>query len=570
MAEDKEKTGQETKEKIIKIDVIQFLQGLNKGQMISLVIMALTAVFLMVSVFIYMTQEKMVPLFREPVNAKTFMEIKEILANRKVPFETERNNKILVPETQVDDLRVEFEALEITAEGKDGYSYLDQTNPLKSGETMMVIQKLRAKEANLARYLKQNPGIKNAYVSITPAKDSPFADEQRPAKASVMVELHKMQKLSKGAIEGMQQYIANAIDGAKPENVVITDQFYNLLTSAIPEDDDAAISQMNLQIKNEMERKLINKIVNVVEPIIGAGKVVAQVSLDVNFNKKETVSKVYGGVDNEGEPLVLTTEVRTEDSTQNGGGNAAGAAANVVQGAVPQNVQGNAMNKRSETTNYLIDERQTKVIEAPFDVNRISVALNLDYKEVESTQEPPGFFSQLFGNNADLYATETVALTPEELAQIESLVKAAVGFVPDRDFFSINNFAFKPPISKRAVAALQADQFVERLKQWTPWVMQVLVFLVFVMVAIRMFRRFVVPILEQAQFEEPVVAPALPSGTPKTVAELESELDEELQDRVSPADVTKSEIMRKRVLDFVREDPETACGLLRSWLMEEE
>jgi flagellar M-ring protein FliF len=538
MAEDKGKAGREPSEKMIQIDVVKFLQGLNKGQLISLGIMALAAGFLLISVFLYATQEKMVPLFRTPVDAKTFMEIKDILNNRKVNYETERNHKILVPETQADDLRVEFEALDITSEGKDGYSYLDQTNPLKAGETMMGIQKSRAKEANLSRYLKKNPAIKNAYVSITPAKDSPFADEQRPAKASVMLELAKLNKLSKASIEGIQQYIANAIDGAKPENVIITDQFYNLLTPSVPEDDDSAISQNNLQIKNEMERKLVHKILNVVEPILGPGRVVAQVSLDVDFNKKQTVAKVYGGPDNEGEPIKLTTEVKNEQTNRNGQAGTSGASANVLQGTIPQTTAGSASTKNTETVNYLIDERETTVVEAPFQVQRISVALNLDHKEVEKEEEAPGFFSSIFSSGPDPYEMETVALTPEELSQIENLAKAAVGFVAKRDYFSINNFQFKAPISRKAMASIRSNQLIDRIKQWSPWVMQVLVFLAFTLVAIRMFRRFVVPILEQAQLEEPVVAPALPSGTPKTVAELESELDEELRGKVPSADVT--------------------------------
>jgi len=202
-------------------------------------------------------------------------------------------------------------------------------------------------------------------------------------------------------------------------------------------------------------------------------------------------------------------------------------------------------------------------------VTRISVALNLNYKEVVNEEAAPGFFSQLLGSNSypDI---QTEALTPEALESIESLVKASVGFVPDRDYFSINNFEFKPAISKQATAALRSGQMIEHLKQWTPWAMQVLVFIVFAFIAVRMFKRFVVPILEQAQLEEPVLAPALPSGTPKTVAELESELDGELMEMVSPLEVTKAEIMKKRVLEFIKDEPETACSLVRTWIMEEE
>jgi flagellar biosynthesis/type III secretory pathway M-ring protein FliF/YscJ len=120
------------------------------------------------------------------------------------------------------------------------------------------------------------------------------------------------------------------------------------------------------------------------------------------------------------------------------------------------------------------------------------------------------------------------------------------------------------------MANMQSGQWMNTLREYTPWVMQIAVFLALIVIASKMFKRFVVPILEQAQLEEPALAPALPGGTPKTVAELEQELNEELAGMSANAEVTKSEIVRKRVMEFVLEDPESTAALLRTWLMEDD
>jgi flagellar M-ring protein FliF len=573
MAEEKKSGQKTTTEKVIKIDPLKFIQSLNRGQLISLGIMLITGLLLLSSIFVFFTREKMVPLFREPLDAKTFIEVRDFLTNRKARFEGERNQKFLVPESQVQDLRVELEALNLSPKGRDGYLFLDETNPLKAGETMMNIQKMRAKEANLARYLKENPLIQDAFVTITAGKDSPFADEKEPSKAAVMLVVKDLERLPKAVISGMQAYIANAIESSDPQRVVITDQYNNLLTAPRTDDPSLALTNRNLEIKAHLERTLQRKILEVVEPILGSGKAVAQVTCDLNFDQVESVQKSYGGPDAEGEPQTLVEQSNEEQSFNPAEVTPAGAGGNTAQGVIPQNASGagRQTSKTAKTTNYLIDETQRTVVQAPYVLERLSVALNLDYKEVEVVPESPGFLSKMMGNQADLITTEFQAIPAEEQQQIENAVKAAVGFVPDRgDTFSLINTRFKPLISKKAMANMQSGQWMNTLREYTPWVMQIAVFLALIVIASKMFKRFVVPILEQAQLEEPALAPALPGGTPKTVAELEQELNEELAGMSANAEVTKSEIVRKRVMEFVLEDPESTAALLRTWLMEDD
>lgn len=563
----------ESNEKQQLVDIKSFLRQLSTGQMISLGVMVVTGLILVISVGAYLTQERMVPLFREPLDAKTFVEVKEILDNRKVDYETERDHKILVPESLAPDLRTELEAQDISAAGPDGWTVFDESSPLKVGESMMEIQKLRAKEANLSRYLKQNPVVQNAFVQITPGKDSPFADEVRGAKASVMLELTDLTRLSRKSVEGMQRYIANAIEDAHLEDVVITDQFHNVLTPPPMEDDVAGVSQKNLQIKKEMEHNLVSKILQITEPVVGRGRVVPNVSLEVDFDQVSSVLRQYGGPDAEGEPQTQQEEVRKEESRRiSDAGAGVGTAANTAQGGIDQGAPAGSTQttKSAETKQYLIDETQITRTEAPLEITRMSVALNVDHKEVEVEGEEPGFFSKITRHRPDWITTERQPLTQDELQNLGDLVKASIGFVPGRDTFSIQNFAFKPAVSKKTQAALEIGQFFDAIQRWVPWALELLVFLAFIIVGVRLFRRFVSPILQQAQLEEPAVVAALPSSTPKTVAELESELEQEIEASLPATRTSKSQIIKKRVAEVCQQDPAAAASLLRTWILEDD
>ena len=200
----------------------------------------------------------------------------------------------------------------------------------------------------------------------------------------------------------------------------------------------------------------------------------------------------------------------------------------------------------------------------------MTIALQVDYKEVEVETRQPGLFDKLTKTTPDWIETRYEPLTEEELDKVRDLVKGATGFRDNNDFLSISNLPFKPPISKKERAAMDTGLLLEYLKEWAPFIVQMIVFVLFVMLAISLFRRFVAPILQQAQLEEPAITAALPSGPPKTVAELESELEQEIEASIPSAQLSKSEIMKKRIIEMVQQDPDAVAGLVRTWLLEEE
>ncbi len=556
-----------------KINPRELLKQLSTGQFVSLIIIAVASLLLVVSIVFFATTEEKEPLFMTRVDAQTQIQIQEELAAREIEFEISETGKILVPKSKVRALRTEFEAMDITPDGKSGMSILDDTNPLKAGEQMMRLKSIQALQVDLQKMLEENPDVLKAIVQIVPARDSPFADETEPAKASVMLRLKNMADLTRQQVRGMQHAVANAIESAAADDVTITDQFSNLLSPPASDDETLGLSQSNIEIKAKMEQDYENKIHQIVGSFLGSEKVKARVSLDVNFDQVQTVEKKFGGPDAEGEPQKYSEQHKTETITREGAaGNVTGAAANVAQGQIPPPGQDGGSNIRrdTQTNQWFIDETQTTTRVAPFEIQRMSIALQLDYKEVEVEKEKPGFFAKLTKTQADWIETQYQPLSQEEIDKVRELVMGATGFQANRDFLSVQNFEFKPLISKKARASMETGLLLDYIVKWTPAILQVIIFILFILLGISLFRRFVAPILQQAQLEEPAISAALPSGPPKTVAELESELEQEIESAIPSAALSKAEIMKKRLVEMVQQDPETVSGLVRTWLLEDE
>ncbi|MDJ0838074.1 MAG: flagellar basal-body MS-ring/collar protein FliF [Acidobacteriota bacterium] len=557
-----------------RLDPRNVMSQLTTGQMISLGVIVVASLFLVYGIFVFVTREEMVPLYDVPMSAKGQVAIETELNTRGVEFQSTGDGRILVPQSKAMDLRTQFEALDMAPQSKAGMAMMDDTNPLKAGDYMIRMKARQAKGEEIEMMLEENPHVQKAKVEISPHKDSPFADETEPAKVSVMLRLKNYAELKKTQILGMQRMIAAAVEGANPDSVVITDQYGNQLTAPPSDDDSISMSQSNLGIKAQMERDMEGKIHEIVETFLGPGKVKARVSLDVNFDQIQQIEKTFGGDDAEGEPQKYNEQSKTEKIQRQGpAGDAVGAAANTAQGQIPpagEGAEGSTIDRETLTNQYYVNEQQVTTRQQPHTIERRSIALQLDYKLDVTVAEPPGFFAKLTKTQPDWIEEKLVPLTRDELDRIEELVKGATGFVEGKDFISIQNFEFKPLVSKKAQAAMETGLLFEYIDRWTKPVLTTIIFVIIMMVGFSLFRRFVAPILQQAQLEEPALSAALPSGPPKTVAELESELEAEIEASSPTAQLSKSEIMKKRLVEMVQQDPESVASLVRTWLLEDE
>ena len=212
--------------------------------------------------------------------------------------------------------------------------------------------------------------------------------------------------------------------------MTVVDQGGRLLTSG---DEDGLMSGSSSQLSftRKIESDYIQRIEDILIPIVGEQGVRAQVSADIDFTVVESTTESYQP-DNR---AVRSEETFEERSTGDGIAGVPGALTNqppaggtTEEGEV-EGEPGIPRNSTSRATrNYEVDRNISHTRTAPGTVEQLSVAVLVDYR----TQAD------------DSGATERVPLTEDELQRVTDLVKEAVGFNEAReDSIKVTNIPFK-------------------------------------------------------------------------------------------------------------------------------
>ena len=144
-------------------------------------------------------------------------------------------------------------------------------------------------------------------------------------------------------------------------------------------------SKEHYRLTQQLEQDYSDRIVMILEPILGAGSVRAQVSADMDFTRIERTSEVYAP-----DTVVRSEQVSEEIANTPVEGGAPGELVNEapVDPALQQQPEGDqvaqqppARTSTSSTRNYEMDKTISHIQETPGSVRRLSVAVLLDYAE---------------------------------------------------------------------------------------------------------------------------------------------------------------------------------------------
>jgi flagellar M-ring protein FliF len=223
--------------------------------------------------------------------------------------------------------------------------------------------------------------------------------------------------------------------------------------------------------------------------------------------------------------------------------------------------------RQSETTNYEVSRRTKHVVQPRGDVERLSVAVILDDDQKLVTGED--------GRSA----ITRVPRTREELQKIQGIVAAAVGLDTERgDQLTIENVSFDEPVVDNAPAQTVMQRYAPQIEQVSRVGTVLVLALVALMFVIRPAMRKTGLLPEKQakkkgrrQQETAEQLPALTPESPRTVAELESEIEAQLDaaahDKV--AAWRKMPVLTRKVSSLTKNDPEQVARLLRTWMTDE-
>ena len=214
------------------------------------------------------------------------------LQQQNIPYRfSENGNAILVPATQVHDLRLRLAAQGIPKGGLVGFELME-TQKLGLSQFHEQVNYQRALEGELSRTISSIASVAGARVHLAIPKQTAFLrDEQKPT-ASVMVNLHTGRSLDQAQIAGIVHLISSSVPNLSNDNVSVIDQDGSLLTKK-PDPLRSALDATQIKYTRELEEGYIQRINAILTPLFGKGNFRAQVSADVDFNQTEQTAETY-------------------------------------------------------------------------------------------------------------------------------------------------------------------------------------------------------------------------------------------------------------------------------------
>jgi flagellar M-ring protein FliF len=242
---------------------------------------------------------------------------------------------------------------------------------------------LRAQQGELERALVRISEVEYANVKLAIPEQSVFVREQKPVTASVMLQVRPGRKLSAEQVAGVINFIAGSVEGLSQENVSVVDQSGRLLSSGSEVDGlgDADLLQRQMTLQRDVE----HRVQTLLEPIFGAGNVIARVNLELNTESSKIEKQTVGGA------TPKTTEV-TKEIIQGGVTTGTGAVTGGDAGTAPtytgqsgSTTGGDAWKTTTVTVNEVSQEKAVTVV-APGGVKRISVGIVINRPDLTAGQ----------------------------------------------------------------------------------------------------------------------------------------------------------------------------------------
>ena len=483
------------------------------------------------------------------------------LSEKNIPFELASDGtRILVPADQLDKARLDLAAEGLPQSGRLGFELFDKPNWAGSDFAEKVNYQ-RALEGELERTIQTLGEIESARVHLVLPQESLFTEQEREAKASVVIKL-RGGHLGDEAQEAITHLVASAVDNLKPENVTLINA-----DGGIPILARGGDSTSRPRSWAEYELALAHKVVATLEPVVGVGKARANVTAEYDLATSDSTSEVY---DPNG-AVVLTSQISEERDGEAEAEGPPGTPSNVPgkQPTPPPKPDANSDSQglHTESKTFVVSKTVRHTVQPSGTLKRITAAVLVD--DATETGDVNG------------QKTETRRKrTPDEMKQIEDLVSAAIGVDATRgDRVAVENLSFQTlPLETPAPPTL-SERVVPIVDKWINVIRYgalLLLFLLIYMLVLRPIKRQIVTAFQElprqlgmgkaSREALPGSASGIPAKKGDDTPNLEASL-QQLED--SPTQAKQAVILKKNLLDKVKKEPATASRLIQNWMRQE-
>lgn len=346
------------------------------------------------------------------------------LEQQKVPYELRKDGtEIYVPGDQVLKLRVHLAESGMSGGDIVGYEIFDKQNSLGATNFMQNLNLVRALEGELARTISAISGIKSARVHLVLPHREMFSREEQKPSASVVLRLNGG-RIGKQQVAAIQSLVSSAVPRLDPTQVSIVDDKGSLLARAFANQQDFLATTAE-ETRRDYELRMTQAIEELLTRSLGPGKVRAEVSAELDFDRVVTNQEVY---DPEGQVVRSTITVEDKSQNQDSEPDTVSAGTNLPDAGLNSSLaKSSARNDRTEeTVNYELTKKVINSVRETGVIKRLSVAVMVD-----GTYTGEG------------EARKYEPLPSAEMEKLTALVKSAVGYDDNRgDQVEVVNMRF--------------------------------------------------------------------------------------------------------------------------------
>lgn len=363
----------------------EFFLSLDFSKRLSLVGTSVIIVAALFAMMMWATKTRFETLYSD-LNKEDSKKISILLKQEKIPYQISQNGKsISVPDDMVEVWRLKIATMGVNFSGTVGYEVFDKQS---FGTTSFVqkVNKQRAKEGELTKTIKHIRGVKRARVHLSIPESSPFVSEKKAPSASVVLELEQGVSMTQNEVKGIAHLISSSVERMRPENVVILDDRGKKLSENIG-DALTANTANRMALEQKINGKFERQIEEILSRVVGDGKVVAKVSVNMDFTQSTSTETSY-----DQENSAVYSEVKNSQkingsrpSPQGIPGARSNLPGETPQPGIPETR--NNVDKNLSTKNYNVPTKVTQSQKPSATINKISAAVMIDGKYVPMLDE---------------------------------------------------------------------------------------------------------------------------------------------------------------------------------------
>ncbi len=547
-------------EKVLK-NFSVFFKELDASKKMAMIALASFIVAVFVGIVVWASQTRFELLYTD-LNKEDSAQIALLLNDKKIPYQLIDDGKtIMIPSDMVTHWRMQIATMDVSFSGTVGYEVFDKQS-FGTSTFVQKVNKQRALEGELVKTIMYLKGVKRARVHLSIPESSPFVSEKKPPSASIVVELDRGVTLTTSEVKGLASLVSSSVDGMRVENVVILDQRGKKLSENIG-DPMTEYTANRIALESKMNRKYESQIEDILSKVVGAGKIIAKVSVNLDYTQSVATEKTY---DNENSAVL--SEVNNlqkingrRPSPQGIPGSRSNLPGEKPQPGIPETQ--NNVEKNLSTKNYNVPSKIIRSKKPSAGIESITAAVMIDGKRVPLIGESGAAVLGEDGKQKLVYEKWAEA----DIVNFRAIVASTIGINEKRgDKLVIKNMEFAQEDLSAADALMKARENRALIKNIVKYLSIGLTITLFFFLVARPFIQWLTDnTLESVE-----------DFLPKTIEELEKvqanqklpgleDALPQIEEKLNPEKI-EGNMLREKIISLVENNPSKAAQIVHEMI----